>query len=134
MQLATWLLLASQVFRTDFYVPTLKGADFNSTADQAITIPWPRYVVRRIVVDNCSASLTLAAGGFYTGANKTGTTVVASTQLYTALTSTSKHLEVTLASVVNTDILTSPTIFLSLTAGQGTAATCDVRVFADALY
>jgi len=111
----------------------LNGANFNSTADQAIPVHFGRYAVRHITVQNCSASLTLAVGGFYTGASKTGTTIVASTQVYTALTSAAKFLDVTLAAIITTDVLTANPIYLSLTTGQGSAATCNIAVFGDLL-
>lgn len=111
---------------------TLAAANFNTTADQPITINATKYVVRRIVVTNCSASLTLAAGGFYTAASKGGTAVVAAAQLYSALTAATKYLEATLQNVA-TDVLTATPLYLSLTVAQGGAATCDVYVIGDSL-
>jgi hypothetical protein len=111
----------------------LNGANFNTTSDQPISISYGRYTIRRITVQNCSASLTLAVGGFYTGASKTGTTIVANTQVYTALTSAAKFLDVTLAAIITTDVLTANPIYLSLTTGQGSAATCNVAIFGDIL-
>jgi hypothetical protein len=84
----------------------LTTANFNTTADQPITINATKYVVRRIVVTNCSASLTLAAGGFYTATSKGGTAVVAAAQLYSALTAATKYLEATLQNVAS-DVLTA---------------------------
>lgn len=110
-----------------------QAADFNSTADQAIPISVAKYVVRRIVVVNASTSLTLAAGGFYTGANKSGTTVVAATQVYTALTGSTKFIDATLAAGVTGDVLTAATLYFSLTTGQGAAATADIYIFGDVL-
>jgi hypothetical protein len=111
----------------------LKGANFNSVADQPISIPFAKYVIRRIVVVNASASLTLAAGGFYTGAGKTGTVIVAAAQLYTALTVATKFLDLSLAAIIGTDILTANPVYLSLTLAQGAAATADVYLFGDVL-
>ena len=109
------------------------GADMNSTADQAIPIRSARYVVRRILVDNASINLTTAVGGVYTSAGKAGTVVVANTQVYTALTATTKWVDLTIAATPLTDVLTATTIFLSLTTPQGAAATADVRVYGDVL-
>ena len=89
--------------------------------------------IRRITVQNCSTSLTLAAGGIYTATSKGGTAIVASTQVYTVLTGGSKVLDVTLAAIVATDVLTAKPLYLSLTTGQGSAATCNVAVFGDIL-
>jgi len=118
---------------TERLLGVIKSANFNSVADQPITIRSQKYVVRNIVVDNASASLTLAAGGIYTGTSKSGTTVVAAAQIYTALTGATKFLDLTLASAVVTDILTATTIYLSLTVPQGTAATADLYIFGDTL-
>lgn len=110
----------------------LTGANFNTTADQAIAISASKYVIRRIVVTNCSANLTLAAGGFYTAASKGGTAIVAAIQVYTALTGSTKYLEVTLQNLA-TDVLTTSPLYLALTVAQGGAATCDAYVFGDVL-
>jgi len=111
----------------------LTSANFNSTADQPITIRSSRYIIRAITVDNASVNLTTAAGGFYTGAGKSGTVIVAATQVYTALTTSSKFLDVTLAAAPTTDVQTVTTIFLSLTTPMGGAATADVRIVGDPL-
>jgi len=111
---------------------SLKSANFNTTADQSIPMRSTSYVLRRIVVTNCSASLTLAAGGFYTAAGKTGTTVVAAVQIYSALTAATKVLDVTLAAGAVGSILSSTTLFFALTTGQGSAATCDIYLYGDA--
>ena len=109
------------------------GADMNSTADQAITIPAGRYIPRRIVVDNASISLTTAVGGIYTGAIKTGTIIVPASQAYSALTTSSKYIDLTLTAGMATDILTATTIYLSLTTAQGVAATADFFIIGDRL-
>lgn len=111
----------------------IKSANFNVTSDQEIPIPYGRYVIRDIVVDNASVSLDTAAGGLYTGAGKTGTTVVAASQVYSALTAATKFIDLTLASGVTTDVVTAATIYLSLTTAQGAAATADCRIYGDVL-
>lgn len=118
---------------TERILGLFKSADFNSTADQSIAIRSSKYVVRHIVVSNASASLTLAAGGIYTGTGKSGTIVVAAAQAYSTLTDSTKYLDLTLASAVTTDILTSQILYLSLTVPQGSAATADVYIFGDTL-
>ena len=115
--------------------PSLLGsilaADFNSTADQVIVIKTSKYIVRRITATNASMPLTLATGGIYTGASKTGTVVVAAAQPYTGLTTGSKYLDLVLSNV--TDILTSASMLLSLTVPQGVLATADVYVYGDVI-
>lgn len=100
------------------------GADFNVTTDQSIAIT-AGYRVTKITVTNASVNMTTAAGGFYTGAAKTGTQIVASTQVYSALTSPTITLNCTIAAVVSG--LTA--VIFSLTTGQGAPATADIRVY-----
>ena len=107
----------------------LLSANFNSTADQSIRMTSSRYIIDYIVVDNASTSLTTAAGGVYPTTSKGGTAVVASSQVYTALTASSKYVALTLAGGVATDVNTATTLYLSLTTGQGSTATADVRVY-----
>jgi len=111
----------------------LTGVNMNSTGDQAIALDAKTAIIRRIMVYNASASLTLAAGGMYTGASKTGTVLVAATQLYTALTAAGKYLDLTLASAAVTDIVTVATVYFSLTTAQGAAATATLLIFGEVL-
>jgi hypothetical protein len=77
---------------------TLKGANLNSTADQQLNqTAWAgKFRITKIVITNASVSLSTAAGGFYTGAGKTGTTLVAASQSYSSLTTALLALEATL--------------------------------------
>ena len=116
-----------------YVLASLIGADFNVTTDQAITIPAGRWVVRKIVVNNASISLTAATGGIYTAISKGGTAIVAAAQVYSALTASSKFLDLTLGAGMATDILTATTIYFSLTTAQGAAATGDIFIIGDRL-
>lgn len=109
---------------------TLRGANFNSTADQAVPIvnDVTAFQITAIVVTNCSANLTLAVGGFYPATSKAGTAIVANTQVYTALTATAVLLNVTVAATPLITRYAIGTVYLSLTTAQGGAATCDVYV------
>lgn len=109
---------------------SLVGANFNVTTDQAIPITATSYVIRKIIVTNTSASLTLAAGGIYTATSKTGA-IVGAGQVYSALTGASKFLDLTLAGAGLTDVLTGANIYLSLTTALGSAATADIYIFGD---
>jgi len=116
------------------------NASFNDTNDQPISIPKTLsvFVVTRILVTNASTSLSTAAGGFYSGASKTGVTMVAAAQVYTLLTAASLVLYPTLTSLGSGVRFSSANLseldtdywqlFLSLTTGQGSAATADVFV------
>lgn len=121
----------------------LPGANFNTTADQAIPISVPSgtWMVDSITISNPSISLTTAAGGFYTAASKGGVAVVAAAQAYSSLTNhtantTGNAMLATIATAGNTTMFngyqqSSPinTLYLSLTTAQGAAATADVRVY-----
>lgn len=113
----------------------IRAANFNTTVDQACTIAAAvtAYTVTSILVTNCSASLTLAAGGVYPTTSKGGTALVAAVQVYTALTSAAIVLGATLAANIATTRYTASTLYLSLTTGQGTAATCDFYIFGNDL-
>ncbi len=106
------------------------GANFNSTADQTIPITSSKYIIRRITVTNPSTNLTLAIGGFYAAASKT-TALVANTQVYTALTGSTKYLDTTLGALVGTDVRTETTLYFSLTTAQGGTATADLWVWGE---
>lgn len=120
----------------------LIGADFNSTSDQVIPISTPTdYMFDSIVVSNPSVSLTTATGGFYSGAGKTGIIVVAAAQAYSGLTTntantTGNALLATISTAGNTTAFGGPTatspvrtLYFSLTTGQGSAATGNIRVY-----
>lgn len=104
---------------------SLLGADFNSTADQSITIAAGTWRITKVTVTNASISMTTAAGGIYTTTLKGGTAIVPAAQVYTALTSATVILNCTIAASPNA----ATPIYLSLTTGQGVAATADVRIF-----
>lgn len=111
-------------------IGNLRSANFNVTTDQAIIIN-PRlakYAITGIYVTNCTASLTLAAGGFYTTTSKGGTAIVAAAQLYSALTGATVLLPATIAAAGLATAFTAGTLYLSLTTAQGGAATCDVFI------
>jgi hypothetical protein len=124
----------------------LNGANFNTTADQKITlmVPTSTYMIDQIVISAPSVSMTTAAGGFYSAASKGGIAVVASTQTYTSLTTnaantTGNAMLATLATAGNTTEFTipttgSPVLYLSLTTAQGAAATANVRIFCRPQY
>lgn len=111
----------------------LLGANFNTTADQVVPINNSlKYKLDSIFVTNASVNLTTAAGGLYTGAAKSGTTIVAAGQVYTALATPGSGLLLTL---VNASIVypAATNVILSLTTPQGSLATADVYLFGKAL-
>lgn len=110
---------------------SLKTANFNSTSDQAIPMLYSAYQVARIDVTNCSGTFTLAVGGFYTATSKGGTVVVLAAQVWSGLTSSTVIVQPTIVGAVLTTRLSVANLYLSLTTGAGSAATCDVYVFGD---
>lgn len=120
---------------------SLRGADFNSTADQQLLVPGSitAFAITSIIVTNASLNLTTAAGGFYPAASKGGTPIVAASQVYSALTTSEKLLAVTLASFGSQTRFSSSNltpvvilsqnwlpIYFSLTTAQGAIATADI--------
>lgn len=116
------------VMGTQRVLGTLRAANFNSTADQAIAIPatTTAWAPTAIWVTNASISLTTVIGGFYPAASKGGTALVAATQTYATATSSSIIVATTLAAGVATTRYAINTVYLSLTTAQGAAATADV--------
>jgi hypothetical protein len=109
---------------------SIRAANFNVTTDQACAIPASvtAWVPTSIIVTNCSGTFTLAVGGVYPAISKGGTALVAAAQAYTALTGATVVLGLTLAANIATTRQTVNTIYLSLTTGAGSAATCDFYV------
>jgi hypothetical protein len=108
-------------------IGNLKGANFNSTADQPInSLINIKARVTKIVVTNTSVpGMSTAAGGIYTGPGKTGTQIVAAAQVYTGLTNALTALELTL----NAPTLVLPALqnlYFALTTAQGAPATGDI--------
>jgi hypothetical protein len=114
---------------------SIRAANFNITTDQACTIPAgvTAWVPTSIIVTNCTGTFTLAAGGVYPATSKGGTALVAAAQVYTALTGATVVLGLTLAANIATTRLTIHTVYLALTTGAGSAATCDVFVLGNDL-
>ena len=118
-------------------IGSFRGANFNTTNDQPISIPTRivAFAITGIVITNATISLTTAAGGFYPLAAKAGTPIVSSGQVYSALTTAAGLLNATLASFgANTRFSASNLgaiggilqVWLSLTTPQGAAAQADV--------
>ena len=141
------------------YAPTriqcgqLYGANFNVVTDQPITISVPSgiWMLDSIEVDEVypaqtAVSLTTAQGGVYTGAGKTGVTLVASTQAYSTITNAtantiSNAMLMTMATGATTTVFQGfaqaskvSTIYFALTTGQGAAAAANIRVFCRNLF
>lgn len=126
---STFILSGGNVLSsTGGVIGSLRSANMNTTADQAITITPGVWMPTQILVTNASASLTLSVGGVYPAASKGGTPIVAAAQAYSALTGSSILLPLTLSAGALSTRYTIGTIYLSLTTGLGSAATVDVYV------
>jgi hypothetical protein len=114
---------------------SIRGANFNTTTDQAcpIAASVTAWVPTSILATNCSGSFTLAVGGVYPATSKGGTALVAASQAYTALSGATVVLGLTLAANIATTRQTINTVYLSLTTGAGSAATCDFYVIGNDL-
>ena len=115
---------------------SLLGADFNSTADQAIAISLSsKYVISSVVITNPSVSLTTAKGTFYAGAGKTSVIFGGSGSGFTGLVASTDVVAVgifgnSFTGAFHFSRFTAPsTIYLSLTNPQGAPATADVYIF-----
>lgn len=136
------LLFSTSVFADSFSYPVtypfvlagvLKGANFNSTADQPIilTTSSANFRIQSIIVTNPSMSMSTAVGGFYITTAKGGTPIVATSQVYSALATNAANTAgnmLVLATPASTQYNTS-TVYFSLTTAQGAAATADIYVY-----
>lgn len=106
---------------------SIRAANMNSTADQVCTIPAAitAWAPTAVWCTNASTNLTTAAGGIYPTTAKGGTPLVAAVQVFTALTASTIILPLTLAANIATTRYVVNSIYLSLTLGQGSAATAD---------
>lgn len=105
----------------------IRGADLQSTADQAFTKvgDWHGGIVAHIYATNGSAAATSAAGGIYTEPAKGGTNIVSNTQSWASLTTPQRILT---ASMSATQSQVNGSLYLSLTTGSSVPATADIFV------
>lgn len=115
----------------------LAAVNFNSTADQAITIkaPFAKYRVQGIKVYNASGDLSATVGGVYTAASKGGTAVIpAATSYFTVTDATSTQSTAGINGPGSyLDATTNNTLYFSLTTPQGAARTATVELFIECL-
>lgn len=118
---------------------TLAGANLNTTADQAITVPLPSgtttYRVLNVLVSNPSISLTTAVCGVWTGAGKTGTTIVGSGATGVAMSGLTTNTAGASGSLIlptvnngGTAMYNSTTVYFACSTAQGSTATADVVI------
>lgn len=108
---------------------SLTAVDLNvGTNDNAVAMRSLRYRIDKITVENASVNLTTATAGVFTLAGGLGTTLAAD-QVLSALTASTKFLDITLAAVAGTDVVTAGTIYFRVGTPQGVAATANVWVW-----
>jgi hypothetical protein len=107
-------------------VGSIIGANMNITTDQQFN--WAqggKFIVTGMISTNPSLSMTTAAGGVYNATSKSGVIVAAATTYSNLTVATSAQL--TLTAATNVWTYTAATMpYLSLTTGQGVAATADI--------
>jgi hypothetical protein len=96
--------------------------------DNSITIEATRYRIDKITLENPNGAVLTATAGVFTAPSGGGTTIAA-TQVLTALSATTKFMDMTLQSVVGTDVFIASQIYFRTGTPEGTARTCNVRVF-----
>lgn len=111
----------------------LIGANMNSTADQQFTkvgtfTSWTPVSNGAYKLVNPSISLSTAAGGVYSAASKGGDQLVASSQTYSTAGTVGTSSQAMTGSSLGNGVRTE-TPYLSLTTGQGVAATADIYIF-----
>jgi hypothetical protein len=107
---------------------SIRAANMNITTDQLCTIPAAvtAWAPTSLSVTNCTATPTLAVGGFYPTASKGGTPMVAAAQAYSTLTTSALVLAPALASGIATNRYTINSTYFSLATAAGGASLCDV--------
>lgn len=111
----------------------LKAINLNSAgSDNAITIPFSNYIIRKVTLINPSTSLgiSVATLGLFTSTSGGGTTVVTAATMV-ALTGATKYIDSTLA--LTTDSLTAGTLYARNVLAHGSAATVDMYIFGNVI-
>ncbi|MGY4333186.1 hypothetical protein ACVWWG_007603 [Bradyrhizobium sp. LB7.2] len=130
---AEWHVIDKSIRPGVVVIGYLRGANFNSTADQQINIELPkgynRYRLLGIVAEHPTASAASAVGGIYTAAAKGGTAVVANTQVFTSLTGANTNQQLSI-STAGAQINGNTSMYLSLTTPHGSAVTADIHILA----
>src|SRR5580765_2137805 len=109
----------------------LRGADLQSTADQAFTKSgsFTNYVPARLLcVCKTGGAIIACAGGIYTGAAKAGDQIVAVAQSWVTASAVGAAVDAAIANLLTTK-QSSATPNLSLTTGSTAAATADFFIF-----
>lgn len=112
-------------------IGSLIGADFNSVADQPITLDPTAYFLEEIIVTNASVNMDTAQGAIY--ASPAGVDGIIGTDVFVTLTAPNMvqfytH-NVGFTNFANTQVLTNNPIYLKLDIPQGIPATADIYIY-----
>lgn len=123
------------------YIPNQIIAHFNqidltSVQNQGVQIAIDTdssFVVREVIVIPVSGTITNAAGGIFTGPNKTGTPIVSANQAFNALPNNKTAILNITGAATNTIFSQEnvPELYLTLTTGSSTPAIADIYIIAD---
>ena len=120
------LVVPSQYPGVEQVLFKLVGANFNVTTDQQFVpiggVPINNYFITRIRAALAPASTTTNL----TAASKGGSAIVAAAQAYTTLAAVATGVDLTIAAAGAQPLTTTP--YLSLTTGQGAAATVNLYI------
>ncbi len=111
----------------------LLAADMNSTDDQPfqmLTSPNGSFQIKQITATNAQASLNTVVGGIYTDIAKGGTAIVASGQIYSAITDPTFAFDLDIIETPGNTYWPDGTgIYLSLSTPQGAPALADFYIY-----
>lgn len=121
----------SQAYANIGHLATLKAASLTVTTDQPLVMfTWAMpaiYQITSVYMTNCTTTPAGATGGIYTASSKGGAQIVAATQTYTALTTTTAIQALT--NNVATTAQSATQLYFALTAGASAGTpNCDVYV------
>lgn len=102
----------------------LTALDLNTGGATQCTINTTKYIIRRIIVESASVNLTTATLGIFTS----GAGTIAADQALSALSASSKWLDLTISSIGLTDILTGSYVNVTVGTPQGVPATANVWI------
>ena len=117
------------------------GANVNQTNTDIpvplILLPGCNFIISGISINNASTSLTTATYGVFSAAAAGGVTIVTAAAVLSGLTVATSNVNSTLAATATTTVFNqttlSNTLYFRVGTAQGSAATCDIYVWADVL-
>ncbi len=130
---ATAASVASPAFLTRVGLLGSASVNFNTTADQAITMASSKFRITHIIITDPSVDFSMIApsGGIYTAPAKTGNIIVAAAQTYNTMVTTVDFKELTLDTYPLASLVVVPTLYFSLSVSVIPAATAVLHLFGE---